>query len=451
MTFTSFQQKVLNWAAMAKVSYHRDMWTIRHEIAYVSPDKPLDKIHIAKDLPSEEIKSIALLHEVGHIYFNHTSLDLKEEVVFIKDIFKELNKPFSLIRIYGGPMTFINICQDLEVNSKLLTISNVNAMNKFVKICTTKNYDVKVLDNFRDYYRPLIEKLSDNDKEMEQLKDSIKDILDSLNSTYGSMSDLSNCNDVDTSELDKEITNEIKKENYKSKCDNSKNEEESTVEKILDSIKSGSSSSNPGSYHNLSEEVEVKGKSSKEIIKFLSKIINTSMNYQPDSLKHYNRCSRSNPTGILYTSLRRRAQMDKKTLDIIIDVSGSMNTSDIILACKSLKDSFNVLSPDSMVITHDTQVCEEFKITNIPDTVRSGGGTNLFNAVKYVYEKKHCDNIVIYSDFEDDLSQLSEFVNKKKINLYSIFVSNNGRCPSYVDSITSWNNFVKANKKMLNI
>jgi len=158
MRYTPYQKKVMNYLGLAKVAY-RNMWNKDHQLGYVSPDKPFDKINIAKDFPDRDVKEIALLHECGHIYFNHTSVDTKKEIKSIRAIFKELNRDFLLIMQYGGPMSFLNIAMDFEVNSKLLTIANVKHINSFVKICTPEAYDIPVLDSFRDYYRPLIEKL----------------------------------------------------------------------------------------------------------------------------------------------------------------------------------------------------------------------------------------------------------------------------------------------------
>jgi len=458
MNYTSLQKKVLNYLGLAKVSYSKTMWTKYHQLGYVTPDKPTDKIHIAKDFPDLDVQKLALLHECGHVYFGHTGVDTKKEILFVKDLFKTLNKPYSLIRTYGGPMTFLNVCMDLEVNSKLFTLSNVKKMNEYVKICMPDVYEVPVLDDFRDYYKPLIEKLSNNDEEMEQLKQMIKDSLDSLKSdgSAPSMEDISNGVQVFDEDFDEELSDELSREKYQSgdkkkvSEKSSDSDEESTVEDVSDQIdkevekKEQKECSTPGSNHSLYGKHELKENSSKTIKAFLNSIIKTSMNYQPDSLRHYNRGTRVNSKGILYTSLRRKAQTDKPRLGVLIDVSGSMATDSIITACKTLQESVNLIDNNSLVVTWDTRKCEEFLITKVPDSVYSGGGTDMFAGLKYLTEEKHCDKVVIYSDFETEIEPMTELIKKKHLDVYSICTMDEG---NWLMNDSEFNEYLKLNKR----
>ena len=169
--YTREQKRVMRYQGLSKVHYHKNMYSRNHELGYAKPGSPYSEIHIAADV-AEDVKRVTLLHEVGHIYFNHVNVNIKEELKEIKVLFEKNGMNFKKgIRRFGGPMTFLNYCMDLEVNSKLLTLANVKTMydNNF-KILTQKALDVPTYDTFRDYYEPLILKLKDQEEKEEQNK-----------------------------------------------------------------------------------------------------------------------------------------------------------------------------------------------------------------------------------------------------------------------------------------
>jgi len=486
MFYTDFQKEAMRYVGLAKVHY-KDMWKNKGQLGYVVPGRPNDNIYIAKDFEDEKVRKIALLHECGHIKFNHTSVNMKQEFKYVKALFKKLNKPYMTIQAYGGPMGFCNIAMDLEVNSKLLTLANTRYMDKAgFKVCTPEGFDLDVMDTYRDYYIPLIEKLPDDDEEFQEFQDMMKNIIKDLmkdisskqkGKSSGSGSDSGNGQDDQdkedqdqngkggSSEQDDEddeesgfVYDEADFDEDDEDCD-----EENVNEAVRDDENSDKvvgfdgqddgTSSPAGRGHYKNSNLEVKDNCSAVIKGFLQKIVGSSMVYLPDSMKHYNRGSRANADGFLYSSIRKRNRTDKKRFGICIDVSGSMNTESILTALGSLKSALSVVDNNSIVVTWDDYLCEEFPITKVPQRVSNGGGTSMHRGLQYLIEKG-CDNIVMYSDFETDVSAMIRILRKAHVNMYSIAVADNHRSdiskkdyrPSWGCSDEEWKDYIKLNK-----
>lgn len=444
MEFTVFQKHVMGWARMAKVFYKK-MWESMHKFGYVTHDQPLDMIHIAEDFPNEDVKKIALLHEIGHIYYNHTSFGLKEEISSIRDAFNDVGVPFEKILHYGGPHAFLNICLDLEVNSKILTLSNIKTMDAYFSICTPDKYGVTYQKTFRDYYKPMARRL----KSCEDINRSSFDATSCISSMtgYGSNAksygpDLSDLIDYATPSDyidDPEMKDVLTKESWIQTTCNHSDGDIKTVDEVLKSmgIKSiGANHATIGSY-------DCNGDPNEQIKKFLNKIIETSMDYQPDSLKHYNRGTRKNDGGFLYTSLRRKAQTRKKKIMFICDVSGSMSISSIVSALSSLKSTISLISPEARLLTWDTDKVEEFPIDRLPKQFKSGGGTDMAKAIDYAIAHGYKD-IVLYSDLDTDEYSLNKAVEHVD-SIYTIYVND-----AYFDGIRpGLKSFLKKNNDVL--
>lgn len=182
-----------------------------------------------------------------------------------------------------------------------------------------------------------------------------------------------------------------------------------------------------------------------QIANFLKSIIRTDYSeFKNDCMRLYNRGIRRNNDGILYNSLKRsRNTQSKQKMCICIDCSGSMDTKTVIDAIASIKKACKNLSQESEVILWDTELCQRFKIDNIPSNVYSGGGTDLTKAIKYGAENKF-DEFVLYSDMEDNLPKMANMVKKNPtMNVYSIVVD-------YRNS-TELEHFLKTNKKFIKI
>lgn len=421
MKLTSLQKTVLLAARMAKVNF-RSMWQSKHELGYASKGNQYAyDINVASDAPSIEVRNIVLIHEAGHIYLRHTEVELKDEMKEIDELLHKHNKTaYQLSMCYGGPMNFLNICMDLEINSKILTVSNVREMKKYFEICTPEGYGVEIKNNFREYYEPLIERMS-NTTEMTKpdMQDLPQIVLDSLD------------------DLSEEFQDAVSSETYypgNMKASSKNVVKESTVgeeQKVLDTASGLSSGYSTAGTSNIS--IEVKPNTDKTIRAFLNKIINTDMNHKQDAMRHYNRGSRDRSSGLLYNSTRlSRDWSNRKKIAFLVDVSGSMYVDSITKAVSSLKDCQNMLTPDSSLVAWDTQLSEEYTINKIPQYIKTGGGTDIAAGLRYLDTKGFTD-IVIYSDFETNIPDLQKALNETKANVYSIIVMNGLDSARYIE------------------
>ena len=128
-----------------------------------------------------------LLHEVGHILYKHMEADMKkdfEEVVDIAYRVGYTDKMIQTLQLQFG--MFENICMDLEVNSKILTVGDVIKINQYIKeaygkgqICIPSNYKCDVRDKYKDYYEPVLEYMYNQYKNQSRNLDQLmQDMLD---------------------------------------------------------------------------------------------------------------------------------------------------------------------------------------------------------------------------------------------------------------------------------
>ena len=458
--YTREQKRVMRYQGLSKVHYHKNMFSRNHELGYAKPGSPYSEIHIAADV-EEDVKRVTLLHEVGHIYFNHVNVDIKAELNDIRAIFEKQGKNFKQgIAHFGGPMSFLNICMDLEVNSKLLTLANVKTMydNNF-KILTQKSLDVPTLDTFRDYYEPIISKYNPEEEDEDgngaggSKGTDLSDLLDKA------MRDLSSSIDPMDSDLDSEMSGALRDENYERKDDETP-ETEKSVNDSLESVEDNNNVDEPVQNFgksNCDREVEIVENTDKEISKFLTGIFNTSFDATLNYVKHHNRGTRRNRNGILYSSINNVVKTRKTKLGVLIDVSGSMETESIIKACSSLKAVSKVLDPQSVGVTWAVYKEQEFSLFNVPERVDVGGGTNMARGLDYLVNTKKCDTVVIYSDFcTDDFENMLTLIRKKGTKVYSIDVATdkmyNGKCVlPYGVSEEQWEDYMKLNKGFLRV
>lgn len=181
MNLTFDQKKVLRQSGMCKITY-RNMFKKDHDLGYCSKGGYFYEVNLAKDVRPVDVQLITLIHECGHIALYHVHADIPKELTDIEAICKKYNKPAYMLQAYGGPVAFINVCMDLEVNHKYLTKENTDFMEKCgFPLCTLENYQLTDLGDFRNYYEPMIAKLPDNDKDyqkmVDQMKQALKDML----------------------------------------------------------------------------------------------------------------------------------------------------------------------------------------------------------------------------------------------------------------------------------
>lgn len=416
MTLTNLQRKVLTACRMSKVIF-RKMYEKNHELGYASRgDNYNYDINIASDVPAD-IKQVTLIHEAGHIYLKHTEVNVKEEALVMNELINKYGSTVEIFsKVYGGFATFLNICMDLEINSKFLTLGNVRTMKNFgFNLCTPDAYKVDYKETFNLYYEPLISQLPKKGEES-HTESKVPQMSKDLPNTK-SLTD-------EMFDLPEDMMNSISDENYKSGDDKSANQSkkgEATVQEAMDNDevleKNGTGiGSNSNGLHNL----EIGSRDSESVKKFLLSIISdTTLGRKHDSMRIYNRNTRGRD--FMYTTRKYAPNRLLPKLGIIVDISGSMNTESIVTAAASLKNVSERLHQDSIMVTCDTAIQEIFKIKEIPSEIRAGGGTALDVALKYLVDNNFTD-IVVYSDFETDMKAMEELQKVSKANFYSIIV-----------------------------
>ena len=262
--------------------------------------------------------------------------------------------------------------------------------------------------------------LSEDPYNDEGILDEIKEFVDSLMKDF-----IDTVSNID-SEVDEDIQNEIYNENYigGNLCSEKDNiVSESDVENYIETqdLTEGYKSVEGLMGQEIIDRAIVECDKDTAIDKFLSSIVNFDMSYRPDPIRRHNTGTRKNDSNIMYSSIRRKNNIVKKKLGILIDCSCSMDSSSLVKAIKSLKDSMNSISQDSVVVAWDYGKKGEWKIKDIPDTMPQGYWTDLSRGVDYLNEL-NCDDIIIYSDMATDLKPFIDSVNDYSGNIYSIVV-----------------------------
>ena len=483
MKLTRTQKKAMKELALCKV-VRRKMWRKERQLGYTntSANKRYYDINIANDTGSREVEDIVLLHEIGHCYFGHNDLDIKEELLLVKSMCDGAGLPFSTTLLYGGPMRFLNIAMDLEINSKLLTIGNIKAMKKFgFEICTPEGFGIETGESYRSYYMPLLEKArplmsnlssssgNGEDKEGEgdekegnngssgkqgskagkpgdgSSPDKIPGTRNDTGDDLSSDSPLTGIDEIDDALLKEGyIGGDIKAKNKTGKSDVStvKEKEEEIEQAERDKEDAGKNKGNGvGNSSATSGTIYTKVENTpQELEKFLRSIIGNSYEFLMDPMRLWNRGSRDRSSGVIYNSLKQTPQRKRKKLGILVDISGSMDITNIKNAAQSLKDCAKVLDKGSRFVTWNTSLGQEFPITAIPDQINVGGGTDMVAGINYLVKQGFTD-IVVYSDFE---TYNLETVNPEGYRLYSIVVGNSQAASGY-----GLEGYLKKNKKVL--
>ena len=472
--------------ALCKV-VRRKMWRTEKQLGYTntSANKRYYDINIANDTGSREVEDIVLLHEIGHCYFGHNDLDIKEELLLVKSMCDGAGLPFSATLLYGGPMRFLNIAMDLEINSKLLTVGNIKAMKKFgFELCTPEGFQIETGESYRSYYMPLLEKArafmnnspsgsgdgeeeedgdggGDSDKKKDKGKsgsgknkgkgsgekgDADGKIPGTRNDTgddLSSDSPLTGIEEIDDALLKEGyIGGDVKAKDKSNKSDTSTvKEKEKEIEEAEEGEANSSGKKDIGNSSAFTSTVIIEAENTpKEIEKFLRSIIGNSYDFSMDPMRLWNRGSRDRSSGVIYNSLKQAPQRKRKKLGILVDISGSMNITNIKAAAQSLKDCSKILDKGSMFVTWNTDLGQQFPIMSIPDQIKIGGGTDMVAGINYLVKQGFTD-IVVYSDFE---TYGLETVNPKGYRLYSIVVND-----SSITGDRAFKAYIEKNKKAL--
>lgn len=400
MQCTAYQNRVMRDQGMAHVSYKA-----MNDYGYTTKGDTYYQIVLRQGLAAD-LNDVVLIHEVGHIFFHHMDVDTAKELNDISAILRSCGRTAADLVYYGGPMTFLNICMDLEVNTKVWTNENLQVVSN-LGVCSLQRFSLSLQSNFRGYYEPLIKAIPASFNGTELLK-----TLSTIAATASSC-DIPSLNDSS-------MASEVIGEAYQSDNEKHKGSDEkdfsadyTTANDIIEDNKgSGKTDKTKSKMKGNSTDADDTAtldptfKAIDAIELFLKEIVTTKKVSALDSLRLYNRGTRRNTAGIMYTSVKKQRIHSKKKLAVVIDVSGSMNASSILQALKSFKKYNNLIDPASIVATWNESLVESFPIAQIPDQVKISGGTHLATAIKH-FQDQNFDDIIIYSDFEDDLDEMA--------------------------------------------
>lgn len=273
--------------------------------------------------------------------------------------------------------------------------------------------------------------------------DSIRKFLE-LSSEYGcpfvapsgSKGDITVYGDIDFNQIMSEssLNSEDKVKSSKGKDGNDKDKEN---EGSSDGKSQGFSSSPDYGYLTSSQK-----RLSECLTMFFSQILDRGKCFKLDSMKLYNRQCRSK--GLMYTSISKKVMKSQDKLGILLDVSGSMDLHTISTLVNILKDDLlSVFSLDSLVLCWDTYEVSRYLVSELPSKLRHGGGTKLAGGVRTLV-RENCRTIVVYSDFEDDLSLSRACIEAKNNGVKVYFCNPDSLLSDFKDNeISSTDNFIQ--------
>lgn len=191
MYITSEQRKLISDTYGIRVKYS-PIWKKMNQIGFCYKDHDGYHVRVDKEL-SKEARKIVLIHELGHIELDHLKINEYKEKVTVDEIITKVGAPKDLInrKLNGGFHDFMNICLDLEVNSKFLTFENYEIMRNETKIINgeetklgvlnIEDWDMEYQSDFRGYYEPVILRLmNEEDCAMSKAMDTLKDWAKSM-------------------------------------------------------------------------------------------------------------------------------------------------------------------------------------------------------------------------------------------------------------------------------
>lgn len=450
MVYTAEQTRAARILSLTDV-YYRNMWQEHRELGYATKGGSKYEINIANDFPDKEGTQVALMHEIGHLYYGHCDkTDLVKEFKDIERICKENNRSFKrVMRSYSGPHNFVNIAMDMQINSTLLTRKNIRTLvDAGFTPCTPELYNIEIPDdelNFRSYYLPLILKVMEEQPENETSTSGTDEAAGDSIPEADVMQDLPESISAfdDEEDLSDDILDSIMDEEYSSGSE--KGLEDNVALRTTVGREMGLTVIGDGTDSDLS--LSVQELSDKVIKKFLLSILGKTAGMVPNVIKSHNRGTRNDGSGILHTMPKRVKAVHKKKLGILVDVSGSMGHEDLIKAISTIRETAPNLDPSSVVVTWNRKLVEEWTIMDMPQSFRTNGGTDLAEGITYL-DEKGCEEIIIYSDLFTNMSSLIHAAEQSKANVNTIWLT----CLDD-DKITDKDliRYIKANEKMIRV
>ena len=407
MKLTPIQKYVINNLPPTRVFLE----DLDYDLGYSTLGEGIYEIHLNTEgdvFDDNDVRDIVYLHECGHIYYGHCA-DYDSVKKVYDELCKKYNKTLEMVDVFGDiPFNSINIAMDCEINSKLLTIGNINKMKSVEKtLIDRKDLNLGFHEDWKGYLEEMFQKM-DESEFLKNFKDLLKrmasgevQIGESPLKRNGSSSGNSSGKSVSVQEMNKEVESgsgggdkpECNKNLGMAPSDKDSMEINDLLQQIEDNEKHVG-----GSQHIEVELPEVVPESTEVLTDFFKSLFHHERRIRLDSLKAYNRGTRGRGN-ILYTSRSRKILKDIDNLMIIIDVSGSMNVKTIVNAVSAIREISNELGVRTKIVHWDSDLVQEYDINQIPSpkNLKRGGGGITYDCFRKV-KQDGFSKVVLYSD-----------------------------------------------------
>lgn len=374
------------------------------EAAYMQQELNRYSIKVTKELVYNKLLyKYVLLHEVGHIYFNHSSLQTYYELLkYIIEYYKQEKPEENLATIISrSHLVFIklsNIAADLEINSKLFSpeeITNLcylmaDSYNALHIGCHPDFMDFPRQLTAKEYIDLMIRKMKDENIDPETLLNDIQAIIDTTTEANSESESRDDHNVISLSR-----------------------------DELLDVVLNRNKGTNKP---NTADTDVLDIEPSKDIIKLAKQLFHQEyrLELHKDTLYNYNRGK------LTYTLPRYRNSLKKTLSDIVfvVDVSTSMNSNLVKQFIRAIRDITTGLNHRIILFSH--QILYDGKLEKVGNNFSHYGGTDLSLPLERLYLEKvnNKTKIVLLSDFQDFqdgnkyISYLNILPNVVCINMY---------------------------------
>lgn len=377
----------------------REHIDLKRLAAYMSPELNKYIVNVTKDIAKQKcLYKYVLLHELGHIYFNHSSLTTYYELIAVirkcledKEI-RDYNKGTLITLFYK----FANIAADFEINSKLFSPTEFVNLCKLLAYSPSHNIIIGCHPDFMDFPRQLTAQeyiaLLLKDIKSKNPKEILKELGDILKKIQGK--------EGKTSGVNINITNTMGL---------SRNDNQAVVkmsrEEALDFFEGGGNSK-----VKVTKDETLNIKSDKDIAKLVSQLFSKEylLELHKNNLYNYNRGK------INYILPRYKSSIKSTITDMffVIDVSPSMNLNFVKKFIKETKNKLAGLNYNLMCFASD--ITFNGKLSQIKDTFPVSVGTNIAIPLDKLLSMgiSKTTKVILISDFDSPSHIYIEYLNK---------------------------------------
>lgn len=338
------------------------------------------------------LHDLIYLHELGHIYCEHLLVNNAIEYDRIKQLyFDKFNSEPTNIYLYN----VLSIAYDIEVNDKLLTLGNIKYLREHdLTPQLARYYDAPSGNRFYTYYQYIIDQCGKDRDFHTNMLVNIRAKELRKNNTFLSDNEFQEVEDV------------VKRLNNSDTTSTDDLGQERTDSGSNKGTRPGGSTSSSWiqMYKPIKELKE-------QLLKWKIKDYEVNHDYKsfPDAIRLHNRGIRDN-NGMLYSSMRRkRLSHISETpckLNVLVDVSGSMNKDLVRRVIATINDSCNLTS-ENRLITWNAGLVNDIDLSNFDGKFAIGGGTDIMAGIEWCINHDMKELIVI-SDMKTPMGELPE-------------------------------------------